>query len=306
MTLADGRVSTVNRAARRLFAAEDVVPNPPWALVEALAATPPSRAATVRLPDAGRDRAFALVTGDLVLGGGVTRIGALLDIEAELLAAEAAALRDLVRVLSHEITNALTPIASLARTAAEMLAEPDPPLAAVRDAAETVARRAEGLRRFGEGYRALARLPEPVRAAVPTAPFLADLARLFATRWPAIPLAIEADDAPPTVHADADQLSVALWALLQNAAEALEGYSQPGVTLRVRNRGEAVLFDVIDNGPGLPPGEAERVFQPFVTTKPTGSGIGVPLARQIVRAHGGQLMVETSKGGACVRAELPL
>ena len=109
----------------------------------------------------------------------MTRIGALIDIDAELKAAEAAALRDLVQVLSHEIVNALTPIASLAETAVAMLDDPDPTLPKVRDAVETVARRAASLHRFGESYRALAKLPAPSVERIPLAGFVSDLAALL-------------------------------------------------------------------------------------------------------------------------------
>lgn len=112
----EGRLHAINRAARRLFGAADLVAEPPALLVEAIGDAS-GRAATVAIGG----RSYALTTSDFALGGARSRLAALVDIDAELKAAEAAMLRDLVQVLSHEIVNALTPIASLSRTAADML-----------------------------------------------------------------------------------------------------------------------------------------------------------------------------------------
>lgn len=284
-----GRLRAINRAARRLFSSEELVPVPPPPLLDALADTAPGRTSTVELRDGTGARSFALATGDLSLGGERTRIGALIDIDFELKAAEATALRELVQVLSHEIVNALTPIASLAQSAADMLGDPDPVLPAVRDAVETVARRAAGLHRFGETYRTLARLPVPTMRRIAVASFVADLARLFATRWPAIPLAIDDVHAPLHMRGDPDQLSAAIWALLQNAAEAVAHRTAPRIALSIEAVDDGVALAIADNGPGIPADDADAIFRPFFTRKPAGTGVGLALARQIFRGHGGDL-----------------
>lgn len=278
----DHRLRAVNRAARRLFDGEG---QPAEALIGGIAAAVPGRAASVQIETGGGVHIFAVLTADFAGGDEPsTRIAALIDIDAEVKAAEAQALRDLLQILSHEITNTLTPIASLARTAAQMLADADADPAAARDAVETVARRAEGLQRFGEAYRAMARLPLPAIASVRLGPLAADLARLFAIRWPAATLTLDLDAAPATVRADADQLITAIWALLQNAAEMAGA-----VTLTIRAVTGAVEILVTDDGPGVPETVAASIFQPFFTTKRDGSGVGLALARQIFRAHGGDL-----------------
>lgn len=288
-----GRLHAINRAARRLFASEDLVVDPPPSLVSALADTASGRTATVELRDDTDARSFALATGDLSFGATRTRIGALINIDAELKAAEATALRELVQVLSHEVVNALTPIASLAQSAADMLGDPDPALSHVRDAVETVARRAAGLHRFGEAYRALARLPAPTIERIAVPPFVADLERLFVTRWPAIPLVIDAVRAPPYMRGDPDQLSAATWALLQNAAEAVATLSAPKVDLSIEAIDEGFAIEVADNGLGIPAADADAVFRPFFTTKPEGTGVGLALARQIFRGHTGELLIKS-------------
>lgn len=297
VALDDGRLRAVNRAARRLLGASDLVADPPDGLVAALSDTRPGRTATI---DIGHDtdvRSFALATGDLALAGRMTRIGALIDIDAELKAAEAAALRDLVQVLSHEIVNALTPIASLAETAVAMLDDPEPALPKVRDAIETVARRAASLHRFGESYRALAKLPAPSPERIPLAGFVNDLKALFTTRWPTINFTTDLQRAPAYLLADPDQLTAALWAVLQNAAEALHDTPDARVTFAVSTMVGQTQFTMTDTGPGIPAEHQADIFRPFFTTKTEGTGVGLALARQILRGHNGDLGLVSSVPG---------
>lgn len=297
----EGRLHAINRAARRLFGAADLIADPPAPLLDAIGGDISSRAATVSIGG----RSYALTTSDLALGSGQTRLAALIDIDAELKAAEAATLRDLVQVLSHEIVNALTPIASLSRTAADMLEDETPALPALRDAVGTVARRAAGLQRFGEAYRSLARLPAPVFAPMDLREVAGDLARLFATRWPELPLAFE-DGPPVRLHGDADQLSAALWALLQNAAEAVSGRAAAQVGLTLRRDADTASWQVWDNGPGVAAADRGAIFRPFFTTKAQGTGVGLALARQILLAHGGDLVLAEADEGARFEAMLPI
>ncbi|HJO63822.1 MAG TPA: HAMP domain-containing sensor histidine kinase, partial [Sphingomonas sanguinis] len=297
-----GALYAVNRAARRLFASDDRIPAPPPALVEAITRTMPGRTATVTIDD----EPFALAVGTLTLAGEVAHVGALIDIGAELKAAEAAALRELVRILSHEIVNALTPIASLAETAAAMLGDAQPDHDAVREAVTTVARRAAGLQRFGDAYRSLARLPAPERCRLATADLLDDLTRLFAARWPTLPLHVVASHGPVHLLADADQLSAALWAILQNAVEAADDPAALRVTLSVETRPDTVTIAIANTGPSIPPAQADAIFHPFMTTKPTGSGVGLALARQILRGHGGEVtLAHSTPEETCFVATLP-
>ncbi|MBV7257414.1 HAMP domain-containing histidine kinase [Pacificimonas sp. WHA3] len=294
------RLWAVNRAARRLFAADDLIPSPPDGLVAAISATAPGQTTSVRM-DGGH--AAALAIADLDSGGTGGRIAALIDIDAELKVAEANALRDLLQVLSHEIMNALTPIASLGRTAAALMMDVKPDIAAARDAVETIARRADGLQKFSRAYRDLARLPPPDISPIELRIFVSDLQRMFDTRWTNGPnLTVKYDRAPQLVLADPDQLNAAVWALLQNAVEA--GGSGVHVTLEIQRLANALTLSVIDDGPGLSDAHRDRVFQPFYTTRPEGSGIGLTLARQIARAHGGDLQLVHTQPAHGARFEL--
>ena len=297
----EDRLYAVNRAARRLFGCDDRVPDPPAGLIAAIGGAVPGRSASVRLAIAGETRDFALTIADLTQAGAGLRIAALVDIGAELRAAEASALRELLQVLSHEIMNALTPIASLGRTAADMLAERGDDLADVRDAVETVARRAEGLERFTTAYRDLARLPPPAIRRIDPRLVIGDVTRMASVRWPALAIAVDADRAPATIAADPDQLHAALWAIVQNAAEAAAATLR--ITATATPTGTAIA--AVDDGPGIPRAEREAVFRPFFTTKAAGSGVGLALVRQIAHGHQGSAALDSGPGGTTVTIEIP-
>lgn len=158
--------------------------------------------------------------------------------------------------------------------------------------AGTLARRTEGLQRFTEAYRALARLPAPTRTPVRLRDMADDLAQLFAGRWPTATLSVSvADDLCWPL--DRDQLAQTIWALLQNAAEATVLGTVARVGLRMHVTDAVLAIDIEDDGPGVPPDAAARIFRPFHTTRPDGTGIGLSLARQIALAHGGTLTLRS-------------
>jgi signal transduction histidine kinase len=180
-----GILSALNLSARRFFATDDVVSDAPPALLNAVMGAAPGERRMLTLETDGLQRAYALTVSELVRDGYVVRMAALVDIQAEIQAAEAAALRELMQVLSHEIMNSLTPVTSLAHTAAELLRADDAALALpqAQEAIEGVARRSEGLLTFVGAYRELARLPEPKLADVSVSRLLDEAALLFRSRW---------------------------------------------------------------------------------------------------------------------------
>ncbi|MGN6064240.1 sensor histidine kinase [Brevundimonas diminuta] len=271
----------LNRAARDLFSAEDRILPPPPALFDREVA---------HFRQSGRR--WRLDRVELASEGG-SSLAALIDVEQEERVAEVRVTAELVEVLGHELLNGLAPIASLSESALDVLngAHDDPDL--LREILGVLARRADGLQRFAEVYRTLARLPEPIRRPVSVREMADDLARLFASRWPAATLHVNAQE-DLSWALDRDQMHQAVWALLQNAAEATQVDGPPSGTVRlsVKRVDETLVIEVADDGPGVSSADAERIFRPFVTTKPNGSGIGLSLARQIAHAHGGALTLE--------------
>ena len=206
-------------------------------------------------------------------------------------------MRDLFQVVNHELMNSLTPITSLSQTAADLLADAgDTAREQARTAISRVAERSSQLLHFAENYRALAKLPPPAPAPLNPRPWLEGIADMTRARWPAIELRAELDDLPASLKIDGEQMSQALLNLLSNACQAAKGTVLLGAT----RAGEHCRITIEDDGPGVPVELQERIFLPFFTTKPNGSGIGLPLARQILAGHGAELSLDRSPelGGA--------
>lgn len=304
----DGALRAANRAARALFQTDDRLVAPPAELTAALTGVPGVAGGEGRslvLPTPSGPRAFALEAADITGETGAVRLGVLIDIQSELHAAEAKALRELLAILSHEVMNSLTPVASLAETAAECLeGETSESAQAARDALVLLGRRAGGLARFVESYRTLARLPPPVRRPTELKALLGDVAGVFEGGWSArgvrLVFARPAEDA--TADLDPDLIAQAVLNLLTNAAEAaLETSPAPEVRLGAEARAGRVEITVEDNGPGVADDLRDTIFQPFVTTKASGAGIGLNLARQIALSHGGDLVLSPAEPGRGAR-----
>ena len=296
----DGVLRAQNRAARAVFGTDDRVLDAAEPLRAAIARLPPGERAVVPVgPRAGVGpaRSYALTVAQVHGTGGIGRLAVLTDIDAELQAAEATALRGLLGVLSHEIMNSLTPVTSLADTARALLtdATPDSTLAAV-DALETIGRRAAGLNRFVVGYRLLARLPAPVMRPVSLAALLREAQALFDDRGGAVTLSVELPEPDALVRLDPDLTMQALLNLLGNAADAARD-GAGWVSLRSTLDAERAVFCIRDGGPGVAPDQEEAIFRPFFTLKPEGTGIGLVLARQIAQSQGGSLVLETPAAG---------
>ncbi|HEY8003650.1 MAG TPA: ATP-binding protein [Phenylobacterium sp.] len=307
----DGALAAVNRAARRLFRTDTAVADPAGALHAAVEAATPAERGKVRLELDGQARTFVVTVAEVVGAGGVLKLAALTDIQAELQAAEAAALKELLRVLSHEIMNSLTPLASLAQSAEELLGEGTPQsLAQARNAVGIVSRRTEGLHRFVEAYRELARLPDPVQRLTSVAGLLREAASLFEARWAAQGVTLELALPEPDVMARLDTALTgqALSNLLTNAAEAaLAGArTPPRVSLAGRAAGGGVSIVVEDSGEGIAPDRTADVFRPFFTTKQGGSGIGLSLAQQAIASQGGDLTLAPPAPGRGARFTIAL
>lgn len=308
----DGRLDLLNKAARQLFARHSL------ARREDLAALGPELAAAAELPPGTRKVTRLLLDGVphraifasahvARLDRGVT-ILSVLPVQSELGALEVAAQADLVRVLTHEIMNSLTPVTSLARSSAEMVAlaeQQGADLGDARVATETVARRAEGILRFVESYREFAQTPEVRRRSFVALPWAEELLRLSLANANERHAGAALELIPETLklNADPELLAQALLNLLRNAFRATAEVEQPLVVLAIsRQAGGRYKIEVRDNGPGIPADRCEDVFLPFYTTHKGGSGVGLSFARQVALAHGGSISAgEAPEGGASIK-----
>jgi len=305
----DGKVELLNKAARQLLGrhhiarAEDLRSLGPE-LVAASQLPPGTRKITRLMIDGVPHRAIFASAHVARLEGGVTVLS-ILPVQSELGALEIAAQADLVRVLTHEIMNSLTPVTSLARSAAEMVAAAEAKgveLADARIATETVARRAEGISRFVESYREFAQAPEVHRHAFPAKPWAEEILRLAVASAGDRQVDMRIEVSPPThkINADPELLAQALLNLLRNAVRATNDSDQPMIRFAISRQGRGQSrIEIRDNGPGIPPDRRDDIFLPFYTTHRGGSGVGLSFARQVALAHGGSISAgEAPEGGA--------
>ena len=293
----DGTVGLFNLAASRalgiarpptLSALADRAP----AVASALEALAPGERSLLRVGPAGDPRELVAYASRVTVPGGVETLITLQNIRQELEARELEAWQGLSRVLTHEITNSVAPIASLAETARELLGRDGGP---VQEALGTIERRSRRLVGFVDAYRTLAGVPSPAARAVSAAELLGDVASLARATSDGVEVTVEVDPPGLDVVADPELVEQALVNLALNAVEAVGAGGR--VTLRAEaGRGGRATLAVTDDGPGLLPEVAERAFVPFFTTKPGGSGIGLALAHRIARLHGGSLTVESEPG----------
>lgn len=277
-----GKVRALNRAARQLFVTDDRVLPMPTALAESDVSHFRHEGRSWRI-----DRVQLEAENHAVI--------ALIDIEQEERAAEARATAEMIQVLGHELMNGLAPIVSLADSGFAAIDNPMPDMPLLREILGTLTRQAEGLQRFVEAYRTLARLPAPQLRLIPVEQLIADIMRLFAVRWPKVAISVDVGEGV-SWPMDRDQISQALWALIQNAAEAASADrgADAGIEIAVLSLDRGLAFEVRDNGNGIMPDHEALVFRAFHTTKPDGTGIGLSLARQIAHAHGGTLSTHRS------------
>jgi nitrogen fixation/metabolism regulation signal transduction histidine kinase len=304
---ADGHIALANKAARRLLRNSTGTRAEDFASYGATFARRLTQEGTgeelLILNIDGRTQRVLVRSATLERLGQRTRAISLQPIQSTLDTVEMAAQTDLVRVLTHEILNSLTPVTSLAATAADLLADPalsaDPRVGDARMAVLTLARRAQGLSNFIEAYRAIAQPPEVKRQAFAAAPWAGELARIFSAEMPEVPLDLVVSDAL-ALDADPDLLAQVLINLMRNAAQAMAATEKPRLALRLFADGQSIVIEVEDNGPGVPHSLRQDVFLPFFTTRATGTGVGLNLARQIIVAHGGAIDILDAPGGGAL------
>ncbi len=246
---------------------------------------------------------------ELTLRGDNLKLISIQNIQSELEEKEMEAWQNLVRVLTHEIMNSVTPISSLAGTLDDELKNH------LRDGSEkplnkeqledihlslkTISKRSEGLIHFVKEFRSLTHIPKPKPESVSVSTLFEEVALLHKQEMAAKNMTLELSVEPYdlTITADKIMTEQVLINLLKNAIQAFEDQATKTITLRgYYNDKMRPVIAVKDNGTGIDPEAMEKIFIPFFTTKKTGSGIGLSLSRQFMRQHQGTLTVKSTVG----------
>ena len=247
----------------------------------------------VRYEHAGRTLDLALSQNRIQMQNRQCRIISLKNLHGALNRTEMEAWQKLIRVLTHEIMNSITPIISLSDTLCERSTEQpisESTAQTMQQGLSIIHRRCKGLMEFVQNYRRLTRIAPPVKTPVSVQAFLQDLQQLSGDTNVCF-----IDETPDgtTWNADRGQMEQVFLNLLKNAREACRNCPNPEIRVHACLKAKQIRFTVSDNGEGILPEVRERIFVPFFTTKPNGSGIGLSLCRQIITLHDGCIQVHS-------------
>lgn len=215
---------------------------------------------------------------------------------------EAQAWQKLLRVMTHEIMNSVAPIASLADTLIKRLhtnGEVELPITDLEMGMDAIKKRSEGLMRFADTYRNLSRTAAPLLSKVLVRELFENIYQLLEPTLDkrGIEFDVVLRDPHLSIEADTSLMEQVLINLVLNAMEAVKDRPQALITVEgYVNEFQQKVLTISDNGQGMPPEVLEKIFIPFFTTKPQGSGIGLSFSRQIMFAHRGSIKAQSVEG----------
>ncbi len=311
---ADGELRLFNAAARTWLGLESFDPNEArWASVVSLPRLGRLPALLAAVQDAKRGVQEELRLGgegegrpvrailEPIQGGGVLAV--LEDLSLLAQAEKRAAWQEVARRMAHEVKNPLTPIQLTAQRLLRRTREGKLDLAAVQEGAETILGEVASLSRLVDSFSRFARLPSPQFSPCDPADILRQVAALYGPNHPDITWDLQLPGEPVSALWDVDMVKRALINCVDNAVAAVEGKGSIGLSLSVV--GEALQFDVADDGMGVPESDRERLFEPYFSTKRKGTGLGLAIVRRIAQDHGGDARYQPLAPGSRFSLVLP-
>jgi two-component system, NtrC family, nitrogen regulation sensor histidine kinase NtrY len=227
------------------------------------------------------------------------------DINQEIEQKEIEAWHKLIRILTHEIMNSVTPISSLTETTQGMLRKDgilrkanelnNEVIADIEFSLRTIQKRSEGLLEFVDAYRTLSKVPKPVLAPVEIRSLLESVEQLMReeTSRNKIVLTLKIETTTKELSIDRTLIEQVLINLIGNGIHALAGRPEPKIVVSAYDSEGRLIIEVYDNGHGIPDKVLAHIFVPFFSTRQEGSGIGLSLSKQIMSSHGGNITVKS-------------
>jgi len=252
----------------------------------------PGEVKIVKTKKGGNTRQLAVTTVILNSRGKELKLINFKNIQSVLEESESDAWKKLIRVLTHEMMNSITPIISLAETFSEQDSTKEKDYELMSRAMQIIHRRSKGLVEFVGNYQKLTRIPAPVMNTFSAAGMMNDINDLLLADGIRFSCEIKPEDI--TIFADRTQIEQVLINLIKNAWESCDRNQSPEVNVRIsKNEYYRPVIVVSDNGCGILPDVLDKIFVPFYTTKSGGSGIGLSICRQILISHGGSIAVKS-------------
>ncbi len=313
----DGKVELFNTAAKRLLKLASLknirdlnkISKP---LMNTLLKMKTGQKALIKIHDDNEQSNLSISATEFIMREQNFTLVSLQNIQSELEEKELEAWQQLIRVLTHEIMNSVTPIASLASTVNETInfdaqtTQPDLSEESKSDIAgalKTIQKRSEGLLHFVEAYRGLTRIPTPDFTNFSVLELIERVHQLMQTEILKKNIQCKIEIVPKDLKltADSELVEQILINILKNAIQAIDGQANGRIDLlsKIDDRGH-IIIRVTDNGPGIPKDVQDNIFIPFFTTKEEGSGIGLSLSRQIMRLHRGSISMQSKPNEATV------
>ena len=308
----DGEVELINTAAKRLLNVAslknikslETLSKP---LVKALLRLRSRESTLVRVEEKNELLHLALYATEFKLRAQKFSLVSIQNIHSELEEKEMEAWQKLIRVLTHEIMNSITPIASLTSTMSDLIKEAygkkvkpkkleNEALQDIQQALQTIQKRSQGLQHFVDAYRNLTLIPKPNFQIFSVRELFNRIRKLMQVNIEKNSIRFEVNVDPETLEltADPELVEQVLINLMLNAFQAVEGRKDAQIELKALLDGRGrIIIQVADNGPGIPKENIEKVFVPFFSTKEGGSGIGLSLSRQILRLHNASIGVHS-------------
>lgn len=260
----------------------------------------------VKKPVNGKIIPLTIHASEIRLQGQYFKLISVQDIRNELEANELEAWQKLIRVLTHEIMNSVSPIISLSATLHQLVNnhKKDQELniaekATLQKGLEAIQLRSQGLQHFANNYRSLTKIPQPQFRKVKAASIIDRLTILFQEELglKGITLKTDLNAGDIEILADPELIEQVLINLIRNAIDAVAEQSSPQIKIQVLNQQSKItVIQIEDNGSGIDEDKIDKVFIPFFTTKKSGSGIGLALSKQIIQMHGGQISIISHVG----------
>jgi len=305
----NGNVEMINKAAKKLFQInnlKNITALEPLSteLANTLLNIKPGENPLVKVQDEDDILQLVINASEFKIHDKLIILATIKNIQSVLEEQETEAWQKLIRVLTHEIMNSITPIASLSSTLDIMLkgissenqnSSIKMDLATVdeiQQALQTINKRSTGLLHFVNTYRNLTRIPKPNFKITKVKDLFKNILLLMDEEIKRTEIAFDVSIEPEDLEVSADEelIEQVLINLIKNSIHALEGRKEGRIILKaILNKRGRVIMQVIDNGQGIIKEVLDKVFIPFFTTKQRGSGIGLSLSRQILRLHGGTI-----------------